>query len=258
MLGARRAVRSPVPIAVPFALHTYPDGGCASILPVLPLVKVLIFLFRGRTLQVAMPFPHTREEKALRKAGHITIAGCDEVGKGAWAGPLVAAAVVLPERFSVQGIQDSKKLTPGAREKLFVRITKHALSWAVGVVSHDTIDRIGIQKANTKAIEESLKKLHIEPDAVLVDAIRVKFGKKPVKAIIKGDVKVLSIAAASIVAKVVRDTLMKGLDREHPGYGFWKHVGYGTAEHRAKLMRLGLSKIHRRSFVPMKNMKKNV
>ncbi|MFH0829312.1 MAG: ribonuclease HII [Candidatus Kerfeldbacteria bacterium] len=202
-----------------------------------------------------MLFPHTREEKALRKAGHVTIAGCDEVGRGAWAGPVVAAAVVLPERFSVKGVRDSKQLSPAARERLFVRITKNALSWAVGVVSHDTIDRIGIQKANTKAIEQSLKKLHVEPDAVLIDAVKVKFGKKTVKAIIKGDVKVLSIAAASIVAKVVRDTLMKGFDREHPGYGFWKHVGYGTADHRKKLKKLGLSKIHRRSFVPMKHMR---
>lgn len=203
-----------------------------------------------------MPFPHTKEEKAFRKAGHEHIAGTDEVGKGAWAGPIVAAAVVLPERFPVKGVRDSKQLSPAAREKLFVRITKHALSWAVGVVSHDVIDKIGIQKANHRAIEQSLKKLHVRPDAVLVDAVKVKFGKKPVKAIVKGDVKVLSIAAASIVAKVVRDTLMKGFDREHPGYGFGKHMGYGTAAHRSRIKRIGLSKIHRMSFEPMKHMER--
>ncbi len=190
----------------------------------------------------------------MRKAGHWHIAGSDEVGKGAWAGPIVAAAVVLPERFPVKGVKDSKQLSAAAREKLFVRITKHAVSWAVGVVSQETIDRIGIQKANVRAIEQAVKKLHVAPDAVLIDAVKVKFGKKPVKAIIKGDTKVLSIAAASIVAKVVRDTLMKGFERQYPGYGFGTHMGYGTTEHRKKLDTLGLSKIHRKSFQPMKHM----
>lgn len=201
-----------------------------------------------------MALPHTKEERAFRRAGHEHIAGTDEVGKGAWAGPLVAAAVVLPDRFPVKGIRDSKQLSPATREKLFVRITKRAVSWSVGVVSHEVIDRIGIKKANHRAIHESLKKLHVQPDAVLVDAVKVKFGRKPVKAIIKGDMKVLSIAAASIVAKVVRDTLMKGFEREHPGYGFGRHMGYGTSAHRSVLKKLGLSKIHRRSFEPMKHM----
>lgn len=199
--------------------------------------------------------PHTREERALRAAGHVYIAGSDEVGKGAWAGPLVAAAVILPERFVVKGIRDSKLLRHTQREKLFVRITKNAVSWAVEVIPHDVIDRIGIHKVNVRAIEQALKKLHVEPDAVLVDALKVKLGKKPVKAIVKGDTKVLSIAAASIVAKVVRDTLMTGFEREHPGYGFSKHKGYGTAYHRARLKKLGLSAIHRKSFLPMKDRK---
>ncbi len=121
---------------------------------------------------------------------------------------------------------------------------------------YTVIDRIGIKKANHRAIEQSLKKLHVRPDAVLVDAVKVRFGKRPVKAIIKGDVKVLSIAAASIVAKVVRDTLMKGFEREHPGYGFGMHMGYGTAAHRAKIRKFGLSKIHRRSFEPMKQLQR--
>ncbi len=203
-----------------------------------------------------MGLPHTKEETALRKAGHRHIAGSDEVGKGAWAGPIVAAAVVLPEKFPVKGIKDSKKLSPSAREKLFVRITKHAVSWAVGMVSHETIDRIGIQKANVRVIEQAVKNLHVSPDAILIDAVKVRFGKQPVKAIIKGDAKVLSIAAASIVAKVVRDTLMKGFEREHPGYGFGRHKGYGTAEHRKKLKQFGLSKIHRKSFEPMKHMQR--
>ncbi|MBI5404691.1 MAG: ribonuclease HII [Candidatus Kerfeldbacteria bacterium] len=201
-----------------------------------------------------MTKPTTKEEKALRAQGHAHIAGTDEAGKGAWAGPIVAAAVILPPTISITGVNDSKQLTPKQREKLFVRITKQAVSWSVEVVPNKVIDRIGIQSANVRAIESALKKLHVNPDAVLVDAVKVKHGRKPVKAIIKGDAKVVSIAAASIIAKVVRDALMDGLDREVPGYNFAKHKGYGTADHHAKLKVLGLSPVHRTSFEPMKTM----
>lgn len=201
---------------------------------------------------VGMPKPTFKEEKALWAKGHAHVAGTDEAGKGAWAGPIVAAAVVIAPTFKVRGVNDSKQLTKSQREKLFVRVTRHAVSWAVAVISSATIDRIGIQKANVRAIETALKKLHVRPDAVLVDAVKVKHGRQPVKAIIRGDAKVMSIAAASIVAKVVRDALMDGLDREIPGYNFRKHKGYGTAEHHAKLKILGLSPAHRRSFEPMK------
>lgn len=201
-----------------------------------------------------MAFPHTREEKRLRSLGHKHIAGSDEAGKGAWAGPLVAAAVILPDKFTVKGVKDSKQLSPRLREKLFVRITKRCVSWAVEVVPHTVIDKIGIQKANVRAIERALGKLHVKPDAVLIDALKVKHGKKPVKAIVKGDAKVLTIAAASIIAKVVRDALMDGFEREFPGYGFGKHKGYGTEHHHQQLKKLGLSDIHRRSFLPMKEM----
>lgn len=199
-----------------------------------------------------MIVPHTKEEQKLRRAGHQHIAGADEVGKGAWAGPLVAAAVILPMEFKVTGVRDSKQLSSRQREKLFVRITKRAVSWSVQVVPNTVIDRRGIKQANVQALQQALQKLHIQPDAVLVDAIRVKHGKKPVKAMIKGDQKVLSIAAASIVAKVVRDTLMSAFEREYPGYGFARHKGYGTAEHELRLKDLGPSDIHRRSFAPVK------
>lgn len=201
-----------------------------------------------------MTVPHTREETKLRADGHVHIAGSDEAGKGAWAGPLVAAAVILPEDFSVKGIRDSKQLSSRQREKLFVRITKRATSWAVGIIEHRVIDRIGIQLANVRALEQALKRLPIQPDAVLVDAVKVTHGKKPVRPIIKGDTKVRSIAAASIIAKVVRDTLMNGFERMHSGYGFAQHKGYGTKSHQAKIKALGLSPIHRRSFEPMKSM----
>ncbi len=203
-----------------------------------------------------MVVPHTKEEQALRQAGHRHVAGADEVGKGAWAGPLVAAAVILPTEFAVAGVRDSKQLSPRQRQALFVRITKRAVSWAVHVVPNSVIDRRGIKHANVQALQQALRKLHIQPDAALVDAIRVKHGKKPVKAIIKGDEKVLSIAAASIVAKVVRDTLMSGFERQYPGYGFARHKGYGTAEHELRLKDLGPSDIHRKSFAPVKRVGK--
>jgi ribonuclease HII len=195
--------------------------------------------------------PHTKEEQRLRKLGHQYIAGLDEVGKGSWAGPLVAAAVILPLDFNAKGIRDSKQLTPKAREKLFVRIINEATAWAVHVVEHFDIDLRGIQNANTTALINSAKKLHIPPDALLVDAVQIRFGRSPVKSIIKGDQKSVSIAAASIIAKVIRDELMNGHHRLYPQYGFHKHKGYGTAEHFAAIEKHGVSPIHRRTFRPM-------
>lgn len=198
--------------------------------------------------------PHTKEERALRQRGHLMIAGVDEAGKGSWAGPLVAAAVILPVDFEARLVNDSKQLTPKMREKMFVHVTRQAVSWAVGVVPSQYIDRHGIVAANKKAILDALKRLHVRPQAVLVDAVKITYGKKPVKAIIDGDAKVLSIAAASIVAKVVRDELMNGEHRLYPQYEFHQHKGYGTSRHHALLKRHGLSPIHRRSFRPIKEL----
>lgn len=198
--------------------------------------------------------PHTREETALRKRGLSRIAGADEAGKGAWAGPLVAAAVILSEDFEPKTINDSKVLTSRQRERLFVHIVHHAVSWAVAVVPPSFIDRRGIKAANVKALTDALKRLHVRPDAALIDAVKITYGKKPVKAIIDGDAKVLSIAAASIVAKVVRDALMDGEHRRWPVYGFREHKGYGTAAHLTALKKHGVTPIHRRSFRPMKAM----
>lgn len=195
--------------------------------------------------------PHWEEEKALWSAGHRHIAGVDEAGKGAWAGPLVAAAVILPVDFNPLNVNDSKLLTPNQREKLFVHITRHSVSWAVSVVSAKYIDQYGIVPANKKALLDAIKKLHIKPHAVLVDAVKIKHGKKPVKAIIDGDAISLTIAAASIVAKVVRDALMIGEHRLHPLYEFHLHKGYGTPRHHALLKQHGASSIHRHSFRPL-------
>lgn len=204
--------------------------------------------------------PHTKEEAALRKQGYRLIAGADEAGKGSWAGPIVAGAVILSEDFLPLQVNDSKVLSPRQREKLFVHITQTAVSWAVGVVEPAAIDRRGITHANVAALQQALQRLHREPDAVLVDAVDLPLPpawnrrgtRKPVKAIIDGDAKVLSIAAASIVAKVVRDALMDGQHRLFPQYGFNLHKGYGTPKHQAMLKKHGLSPIHRRSFRPMR------
>lgn len=198
--------------------------------------------------------PHRREETALWKQGHRYVAGADEAGKGSWAGPLVAAAVILAPDFRPRQVNDSKQLTPRQRERMFVHVTRHAVSWAVGVVSSQEIDRRGIVAANKKALLTALKKLHIRPQAILVDAVKIKVGKKPVKAVIGGDAKVLSIAAASIVAKVVRDELMRGEHRLYPAYEFATHKGYGTARHLSLLKRHGVSPIHRKSFRPVKEL----
>ncbi len=198
--------------------------------------------------------PRRREESALWKQGHRYVAGADEAGKGSWAGPLVAAAVILPVDFRPRLVNDSKKLTPQTRERMFVHVTRHALSWAVGVVPPQFIDRRGIVAANKKALLDALKRLHLRPQAVLVDAVKLRYGKKPVKAIIGGDAKVLSIAAASIVAKVVRDELMRGEHRLYPAYEFNIHKGYGTARHLSLLKRHGPSPIHRQSFRPVKEL----
>ena len=192
----------------------------------------------------------------FRRLGHARIAGVDEVGRGAWAGPLVAAAVVLPRKFNADGVNDSKMLTPKKRQQLFVHITRQALAWAVGVVEPAVIDQRGLTWANQSAMISALKKLRPQPQAVLVDAMKIKYGPRPVKAIIHGDRRVVSIAAASIVAKVVRDELMTGLHRRYPVYEFHYHKGYGTRRHQLLLRRHGPSAVHRRSYRPIKRLLK--
>ncbi len=196
--------------------------------------------------------PQRKEEQAWHQQGLIYIAGADEAGKGSWAGPIVGAAVILPLDFDQKIVNDSKQLSERQRERMFVHITRQAISWAVGVVSPQEIDQKGIVAANKKSLLLALKKLHVHPQAILVDAVKLKVGKKPVRAIIHGDAKVVSIAAASIVAKVVRDALMVGQHRLYPEYAFNIHKGYGTAKHKQLLKKYGPSVIHRKSFRPVK------
>jgi ribonuclease HII len=190
----------------------------------------------------------TRFEEEARAAGHRVIAGVDEVGRGALCGPVVAAAVVLGPGFDGEGLDDSKRLTARMREALDVRIREQARAFAIGVADHDEIDRLNILRATLVAMKRAVLALPVAPDLLLVDALRVPGLDVEQQAIVKGDAQSVSIAAASIVAKVARDALMRELDRAHPGYELARNMGYGSEEHRLALRRLGPSRIHRRTF----------
>lgn len=189
-----------------------------------------------------------RFEEEARAAGHAVVAGVDEVGRGALCGPVVAAAVVLGSGFPCDGLDDSKRLTPRQREALAARIREAAQAFGVGIVDHAEIDRINILRATLEAMRQAVRALPVEPDLLLIDALRVPGLDVEQQAIVKGDAQSASIAAASILAKVTRDALMRELDVVHPGYDLAHNMGYGSEEHRMALRRLGPSAIHRRTF----------
>ena len=201
--------------------------------------------------------PTLRLEKKFRSQGYRLIAGIDEAGRGAWAGPVVAGAVILPLHRpdllkALKGVNDSKQLTPRQRERLFDVILSVALAVGVGGAGPGEIDREGIVPATRAAMQRALAMLHPPPEALLVDAVNLQsLISLPQRAIIHGDSLSLSIAAASILAKVSRDRAMTALDASHPGYGFAQHKGYGTGAHHAALRQLGVSKVHRQSYAPV-------
>ena len=200
--------------------------------------------------------PTVVEEYNLWDAGYRRIAGVDEVGRGCWAGPVVAAAVVLPERALadprlLDGVDDSKALSPRQRERLFDRIVAIADGWGLGLVPAHIVDTHGILPATRLAMQVALLRLARPADALLIDAVELQHWPCPQRALIKGDARCLTIAAASIVAKVARDRLMVDLERRQPGYGFAQHKGYGTAEHYRALRERGPSQQHRRTFRPL-------
>lgn len=182
--------------------------------------------------------------------GHIPIAGIDEAGRGPWAGPVVAAAVVLDPARLPEGIDDSKALDEDMREKVYNRIVATS-EWAVGIADVERIDRDNILAATLWAMAQAVSGLARAPRLALVDGNKAPRLACATRTIVKGDAKCLSIAAASIVAKVTRDRLMSELAREFPGYGFERHKGYGTPEHKTALARLGVCSAHRRSFKPV-------
>lgn len=192
-----------------------------------------------------------RYEQALWRAGQSAVAGVDEVGVGPLAGPVVAAAVILSPGTSIEGVNDSKKLSAKKRAQLDVCIRREAVAWAVGMCSAQEIDARNIFVATREAARRAVAALSCAPGHVLVDAHAVPRLNVPQTPIVEGDCLSQSIAAASIVAKVARDRLMCGLDARYPGYGFAQHAGYGTAQHLAALKQLGACPEHRRSFSPV-------
>jgi ribonuclease HII len=192
--------------------------------------------------------PYRFEAQAWR-VGLTRIAGVDEAGRGPLAGPVVAAAVVIAPERRVRGLADSKLLTPERREELFALIHERAVAIGVGVVDHLTIDRINILEATRVAMAEALATLAVAPELVITDFVALRALACPQRNLVDGDARCASVAAASIVAKVTRDRLMHDADVAFPAYGFARHKGYATAEHRAAIDRHGLCPLHRRSFV---------
>lgn len=196
-----------------------------------------------------MVFASFELEKSLWNKGYKYVCGVDEVGRGCFAGPVVAGAVVFPVSCALDGVADSKLLSASQRERIDAKIKCLALCWAVSEVNASVIDDMGIGEATQIAYLQALQSLNTPSDFVLVDAFCIKRLDKQVQMAVKGgDTICSSIAAASVVAKVYRDKLMSNLHQKYPQYGFAKHKGYGTAEHRAAIQKYGLCKLHRKSF----------
>jgi len=196
-----------------------------------------------------------RLESELRADGFCRVAGVDEAGRGPLAGPVVAAAVVLPELEELPGVFDSKQLTEPEREALLEELSRlPGISIGVGIASVEEIDQFNILNATHVAMRRAVAELAPAADFVLVDGLPVKGFPVPCRNVVQGDAKCAAIAAASIVAKVRRDRIMKDLDAAYPGYGLAAHKGYGTAEHLAALKKLGVTPVHRRSFRPVREL----
>ena len=192
-------------------------------------------------------------EKELYTQGIHLIAGVDEVGRGPLAGPVVAAAVILPKACKIPGLNDSKKIPKSKHKEIYEAVLQNAIAIGIGIKDNQVIDQVNIYEATKLAMREAIGQLEPQPQHLLIDAMRLDL---PISqtSIIKGDANSLSIAAASIVAKVTRDQMMEEFDKEYPGYDFAQNAGYGTANHLAGLDQLGVTPIHRRSFEPVKSM----
>jgi ribonuclease HII len=193
-----------------------------------------------------------RTERNLWRTGLTRVAGVDEVGVGPLAGPVVAAAVVVPPEIRLRGVDDSKRLTAAVREELATEIRKQAVGLGIGVVAVEEIDRLNIYRAALEAMRRAVVGLPVVPEHIVVDARRIPGIDIPQTAIVKGDTRSYSIAAASIVAKVTRDEIMREADALYPEYGFGENMGYGTATHLAAIARHGPCPVHRRSFAPIR------
>jgi ribonuclease HII len=201
-------------------------------------------------------FPNLDEEDKLKSQGYELIAGIDEVGRGALAGPVVAGAVILPHPANLPWfglVRDSKELNPGKRESLFELINIEAVAVGIGIVPPQVIDSVNILKATKLAMMQAVEKLPKQPNFLIIDRVTLSQCPIPQRGITRGDKLCLSIACASIIAKVTRDRMMEEFDRIYPGYGFAQHKGYGTGRHLSCLQKLGPSPIHRLYFAPVRN-----
>ena len=192
-------------------------------------------------------------EKECYARGMELIAGVDEVGRGPLAGPVVAAAVILPKACKIPGLNDSKKIPKSKHKEIYEAVLQNAVAIGIGIKDNQVIDQVNIYEATKLAMMEAIGQLEPQPQHLLIDAMKLDL-PIPQTSIIKGDANSLSIAAASIVAKVTRDQMMEEFDREYPGYDFAQNAGYGTVKHLAGLDKLGVTPIHRRSFEPIKSM----
>ena len=193
-------------------------------------------------------------EKELWKSGINNIAGVDEVGRGPLIGPVVTACVILPHDFKLEGLNDSKKLTEKKREEYYDYIMKNALSVSVGMMDEKVIDKVNIYEATKLAMYQAINNSKIKPDHVLIDAMKLEELEIPSTSIIKGDAKSISIAAASVIAKVTRDRMMIELDKKYPMYGFKSHKGYPTKKHVEAVSKYGLIEGYRMTFKPISTM----
>lgn len=190
-------------------------------------------------------------ERELREKGIKLIAGVDEVGRGPLVGPVVTACVILPEKFDLEGLTDSKKLSEKKREILYKEIEEQALGIGIGIVDNEEIDKINILNATKKAMKMAINNCSIRPEHVLIDAVKLDIDI-PTTSIIKGDLKSITISAASVIAKVTRDHMLYELDKKYPMYDFKHNKGYPTKKHIEAIMEYGIIKEHRKSFSPVK------
>ncbi|MDO6449657.1 ribonuclease HII [Oceanobacillus profundus] len=192
-------------------------------------------------------------EQVAYSKGCQYIAGVDEAGRGPLAGPVVAAAVILPVDFTLYGLNDSKQLNQATRDYFFTKIREQAVSYGVAIIDNRTIDEMNIFEATKLAMRQAINQLKPSPDHVLIDAVELRDLPYSTESLIKGDAKSISIAAASILAKVTRDNLMREMHEEYPDYNFMSNMGYGTKHHLEKLREIGASPYHRRSYAPVRN-----
>lgn len=192
-------------------------------------------------------------ESDLYLKGIELIAGVDEVGRGPLIGPVVAAAVILPKNYKLEGLTDSKKLSEKKRDEFYKIIINDAISIGIGIISESVIDEVNIYEATKLAMKEAIDKLNVKPEHILIDAMPLELDI-PTTSIIKGDAKSISIAAASVIAKVTRDSMMYELDKKYPNYGFASHKGYPTKKHIDAINEYGLIEGYRKTYAPIKDM----